>query len=513
MAKRSKQRLSKKLQHEKDKGFEVKELELPTDTLQQTTESITLPVIANEKTVPFTSKTYPIPSLFNSISSLINQMNITELNHVQNDVIELLLTKSDVYLNCSQENEAVTTAILHTLYLSQSYPSIADDTKEETKGPFIIFVCSDSESCQSVTTIIKSLMDINVTCLNGCVNKKKESKSAERHDPILVTTVSSLLNQLVNNSSFTCKNLQFLAIPTFDQLSTHQLTNDLIKILNRLPRRQTFINSNSEIPQSVTSIALSNATHISFTEDIKTIEQEVGCVFVKLSDRNNFISTIVQQRATSKTILHFFSKEEAIFYDDILNRLDYNNILLLHQSLPLPEQSKIIKQFKELQYGVLVTTQHYTNCSSDLAVYVDTPKTLTKVTTPSKQLLIVLQDGQTEFYETLKNQRKTKEYTFPPSKLHQAQLKINKLVEKQYYVHLEARDAYRAYIQNYSQLTDPSFNVKKLNLIEIAKSYGLPNPTKVNLDNQGPIGVSEKPYEYKRKVFIGKQVVKPNKQK
>ncbi|KAL7712813.1 ATP-dependent RNA helicase HAS1 [Entamoeba marina] len=487
MAKRSKQRLSKKLQHEKDKGFEVKELELPTDTLQQTTESITLPVIANEKTVSFTSKTYPIPSLFNSISSLINQMNITELNHVQNDVIELLLTKSDVYLNCSQENEAVTTAILHTLYLSQSYPSIADDTKEETKGPLLYFV----------TTIIKSLMDINVTCLNGCVNKKKESKYAERHDPILVTTVSSLLNQLVNNSSFTCKNLQFLAIPTFDQLSTHQLTNDLIKILNRLPRRQTFINSNSEIPQSVTSIALSNATHIFFTEDIKTIEQEVGCVFVKLSDRNNFISTIVQQRATSKTILHFFSKEEAIFYDDILNRLDYNNILLLHQSLPLPEQSKIIKQFKELQSGVLVTTQHYTNCSSDLAVYVDTPKTLTKVTTPSKQLLIVLQD----------------EYTFPPSKLHQAQLKINKLVEKQYYVHLEARDAYRAYIQNYSQLTDPSFNVKKLNLIEIAKSYGLPNPTKVNLDNQGPIGVSEKPYEYKRKVFIGKQVVKPNKQK
>ena len=53
------------------------------------------------------------------------------------------------------------------------------------------------------------------------------------------------------------------------------------------------------------------------------------------------------------------------------------------------------------------------------------------------------------------------------------------------------------------------FSVKKLNLIEVAHSFGLENPTKVNLDIQGPQGVSDTPYEYKRKIFVGKDAYVP----
>ena len=52
--------------------------------------------------------------------------------------------------------------------------------------------------------------------------------------------------------------------------------------------------------------------------------------------------------------------------------------------------------------------------------------------------------------------------------------------------------------------------MKKLNLIEVAHSFGLENPTKVNLNINGPENVSDMPYEYKRKIFIGKDAYIPS---
>jgi ATP-dependent RNA helicase DDX18/HAS1 len=57
------------------------------------------------------------------------------------------------------------------------------------------------------------------------------------------------------------------------------------------------------------------------------------------------------------------------------------------------------------------------------------------------------------------------EYEFPTSKLSQVQAQLERLVEKNYYLHQSARDAYRAYLLAYnSHALKDIFNVHTLDL-------------------------------------------------
>ena len=73
------------------------------------------------------------------------------------------------------------------------------------------------------------------------------------------------------------------------------------------------------------------------------------------------------------------------------------------------------------------------------------------------------------------------EFDFPKSKIANVQSQLEKLVEKNYYLHQSAKDAYRGYILAYNshQLKD-IFNVHTLDLRAIAKSFGFSGPPRVS---------------------------------
>ncbi len=62
---------------------------------------------------------------------------------------------------------------------------------------------------------------------------------------------------------------------------------------------------------------------------------------------------------------------------------------------------------------------------------------------------------------------------------------MEQLIEKNYFLHNAARDAYRSYLHAYSShsLKD-IYNVNSLNLLEVCKSFGFSIPPKVNLHVQ-----------------------------
>ena len=72
------------------------------------------------------------------------------------------------------------------------------------------------------------------------------------------------------------------------------------------------------------------------------------------------------------------------------------------------------------------------------------------------------------------------EYEFPTNKVANVQSQLERLVEKNYYLHQSARDAYRGYILSYNshQLKD-IFNVHTLDLQAVAKSLGFSAPPRV----------------------------------
>ena len=71
------------------------------------------------------------------------------------------------------------------------------------------------------------------------------------------------------------------------------------------------------------------------------------------------------------------------------------------------------------------------------------------------------------------------------------QSQLEKLVEKNYYLHQSARDAYRSYILAYNSHTlKDVYNVHELNLMSVALSFGFHRPPKVqlNLDSKAANG-------------------------
>ncbi|KAG1680157.1 hypothetical protein FOA52_000270 [Chlamydomonas sp. UWO 241] len=74
------------------------------------------------------------------------------------------------------------------------------------------------------------------------------------------------------------------------------------------------------------------------------------------------------------------------------------------------------------------------------------------------------------------------EFEFPTSKVANVQSQLERLVEKNYYLHQSAREAYRSYILAYnSHQLKEIFNVHRLDLQAVARSFGFAAPPRVNL--------------------------------
>lgn len=59
---------------------------------------------------------------------------------------------------------------------------------------------------------------------------------------------------------------------------------------------------------------------------------------------------------------------------------------------------------------------------------------------------------------------------------------MESLLEKNHYLHVSARDAYRSYLQAYaSHSLKETFNVNELDLQKVAKSFGFSVPPRVDL--------------------------------
>ena len=59
---------------------------------------------------------------------------------------------------------------------------------------------------------------------------------------------------------------------------------------------------------------------------------------------------------------------------------------------------------------------------------------------------------------------------------------LEKLIEKNYYLHRSARDGFRSYLQSYaSHSLKAVFNVEQLDLQRVAKAFGFATPPGVSL--------------------------------
>jgi len=97
--------------------------------------------------------------------------------------------------------------------------------------------------------------------------------------------------------------------------------------------------------------------------------------------------------------------------------------------------------------------------------------------------LLYLLPEELGFLRYLKRSKVTlNEYEFPKSKIANVQNQLERLVEKNYFLHKSARDAYRSYLQSYASHSHKDiFDVNSLDLQSVAKQFGFSDPPSVNL--------------------------------
>jgi ATP-dependent RNA helicase DDX18/HAS1 len=103
--------------------------------------------------------------------------------------------------------------------------------------------------------------------------------------------------------------------------------------------------------------------------------------------------------------------------------------------------------------------------------------------TTGRALLFLLPEELT-FLKYLKSSKVTlQEYEFPVSKIANISNQMIMLVEKNYYLHRSAKDAYRSYLLSYASHSHKDiFNVHSIDLQGIGKAFGFTVPPRVDLN-------------------------------
>ena len=94
-----------------------------------------------------------------------------------------------------------------------------------------------------------------------------------------------------------------------------------------------------------------------------------------------------------------------------------------------------------------------------------------------------LQPSEVGFLKYLKEARiPVVEFDFPSKRIVNVQSQLEKLIGQNYYLNKSAKDGYRSYLQAYASHSLRSiFDVNKLDLVKVAKSFGFQTPPRVDI--------------------------------
>ncbi|OXB71672.1 UNVERIFIED_CONTAM: hypothetical protein H355_001650 [Colinus virginianus] len=210
---------------------------------------------------------------------------------------------------------------------------------------------------------------------------------------------------------------------------------------------------------------------------VRGVEQ--GYVICPPEQRFLLLYTFLKKNREKKIMVFFSSCMSVRFHDELFNYID------------LPTTSI---HGKKKQTARMSVYYDFCNAKVDWIVQYDPPddpkeyihrvgRTARGAGGTGKALLFLMAE-EVGFLRYLKQAGvPLNEYTFPPSKIANVQTQLERLIEKNYYLHKSSRDAYRSYLHAYASHTlKDIFNVHALDLQRVARAFGFAVPPRVELN-------------------------------
>jgi len=268
-----------------------------------------------------------------------------------------------------------------------------------------------------------------------------------------------------------------------------------------------------------------SATQTSKVEELAKLSLKKSPVFVGVDDQTEFATptdleqgyvvcssevrflllfTFLNKNLNKKVIVFFSSCNAVKFHAELLNYI-HVPVLDLHGKQKQQKRTNTFFEFKNAQAGILL-------CTDVAARGLDIPKVdwiiqydppddpkeyIHRVGRTARgqagRALLFLLPEELGFLQYLKHAKvPLNEYELPQKKIANIQAELEKLIEKNFYLHKSARDAYRSYILAYaSHAHKEIFNVHNLDLKKVSRAFGFTEPPKINL-NLADIGRRDK---------------------
>ncbi|CAK7900893.1 ATP-dependent RNA helicase Has1p [[Candida] anglica] len=481
---------------------------------EEVTRQLTKPkveeVISEEETANFADVGLSEPTL-----RAIKDMGFTKMTKVQAKTIPPLLAGRDV-LGAAKTGSGKTLAFLipaiEMLYSLKFKPR---------NGTGVIVVSPTRELALQIFGVARELMAHHSQTFGiviGGANRRQEAEKLAKGVNLLIATPGRLLDHLQNTPGFIFKNLKALVIDEADRILEIGFEEEMKQIIKILPKEER---------QSM----LFSATQTTKVEDLARISLRAGPLYINVvpesdvstadgleqgyvvceSDKRFLLLFSFLKRNVKKKIIVFLSSCNCVkYFGELLNYIDLP-VLDLHGKQKQQKRTNTFFEFCNAKQGILICTDVAARGLDIPAVdwiiqfdppddprdYIHRVGRTARGSNGKGRSLMFLTPSELGFLRYLKAANvPLNEYEFPTSKIANVQSQLTKLIKSNYWLHQSAKDGYRSYLQAYaSHHLKTVYQIDKLDLVKVAKSFGFEVPPKVNIT----IGASGKSLEKKHK--------------
>ncbi|KAF3427553.1 hypothetical protein E2986_06399 [Frieseomelitta varia] len=447
----------------------------------------------------------------------IEDMGFTNMTEIQAKAIPPLLEGRDL-VGSAKTGSGKTLAFLipavELIYKLKFMPR---------NGTGCIIISPTRELSMQTFGVLKELMKYHYHTyglLMGGANRQTEAQKLAKGINIIVATPGRLLDHLQNTADFLYKNLQCLIIDEADRILDIGFEEELKQIINILPKkRQTMLFSATQTKKTemLTTLALKKEPVYVGVDDDKekaTVEGlEQGYVVCPSEKRFLLLFTFLKKNRKKKVMVFFSSCMSVKYHHELLNYIDLPVLSIHVWSIGKQKQTKrttTFFQFCNASSGILLCTDVAARGldipAVDWIVQYDPPDDpkeyihrvgrTARGEGSSGHALLILRPEELGFLRYLKQARvPVNEFDFSWNKIADIQLQLEKLVSKNYFLNMSAKEAFKAYVRAYdSHHLKQIFDIETLDLAKIAKSFGFLVPPAIDLK----VGVSKNSRPRKR---------------
>ncbi|SCU98604.1 LAMI_0F15478g1_1 [Lachancea mirantina] len=446
----------------------------------------------------------------------IDKMGFTTMTQVQSRTIPPLLAGRDV-LGAAKTGSGKTLA-----FLLPAIEMLNSLKFKPRNGTGVIVITPTRELALQIFGVAKELMEFHSQTFGiviGGANRRQEAEKLMKGVNILIATPGRLLDHLQNTKGFVFKNLKALIIDEADRILEIGFEDEMRQIVKILPNedRQTMLFSATQTTkvEDLARISLRPGPlfiNVDSEKETSTAEGlEQGYVVCESDKRFLLLFSFLKRNQKKKIIVFLSSCNSVRYYAELLNYIDLP-VLELHGKQKQQKRTNTFFEFCNAERGTLVCTDVAARGLDIPAVdwiiqfdppddprdYIHRVGRTARGTKGKGKSLMFLTPNELGFLRYLKAAKvPLNEYEFPSNKIANVQSQLEKLIKSNYYLHQIAKDGYRSYLQAYaSHALKTVYQIDKLDLAKVAKSYGFPVPPKVNIT----IGASGKTLNKKRKV-------------